>query len=139
MTGPAGSSGGRDLRLERVTKRFGSVVAVAVRPPSIPLGRRAGLAASLATSRMVSVRLVPGAEKMPSANFTSPASTLNMWAAIARALVTILSVATWNAELPMVAVREPPVPSPKNTWSVSPWMYCTSLGSRPSRSHTSCL
>ena len=105
----------------------------------MPLGRRAGLAASLAMSRMVSVRLVPGAEKMPSENFTSSASTLSIWAAMARALVTILSVATWKAELPMVAVRDPPVPSPKNTWSVSPWMYCTSRGSRPRRSQTSCL
>ena len=50
-----------------------------------------------------------------------------------------LSVAMWKAEPAMVAEREPPVPSPKNTSSVSPWMYCTSLGSRPSRSQTICL
>ena len=51
----------------------------------------------------------------------------------------IFSVAMWNAEPAMVAEREPPVPSPKNTWSVSPCMYCTSSGSRPSRSQTICL
>jgi hypothetical protein len=34
----------------------------------------------------------------------------------------------WNAEPDMVAEREPPVPSPKNTLSVSPWMYSMSSG-----------
>ena len=44
-----------------------------------------------------------------------------------------------NAEPASVAEREPPVPSPKNTSSVSPWIYCTSCGSSPSRSQTICL
>ena len=39
----------------------------------------------------------------------------------------------------MVAEREPPVPSPKNTLSVSPWMYSMSFGWMPSLSATICL
>ena len=39
----------------------------------------------------------------------------------------------------MVAEREPPVPSPKNTLSVSPWMYSMSFGCTPSLSATTCL
>ena len=39
----------------------------------------------------------------------------------------------------MVAEREPPVPSPKNTLSVSPWMYSMSFGWMPSLSATTCL
>src|SRR5271169_1086457 len=50
----------------------------------MPLGRRAGLAASLATSWMVRVSLVAGAENTPSANFTALASTLRAKAAISR-------------------------------------------------------
>ena len=37
------------------------------------------------------------------------------------------------------AEREPPVPSPKKTWSVSPCRYCTARGSSPRRSQTICL
>ena len=39
----------------------------------------------------------------------------------------------------MVAEREPPVPSPKNTLSVSPWMYSMLSGCTPSLSATTCL
>ncbi len=105
----------------------------------MPFGSLAGCAACLATSLMVSVWLVLGDEKMPSVKLTSSCATLSIWAAIALALATIFSVATWKAEPARVAEREPPVPSPKNTRSVSPWMYWVSAGSRPRRSHTNCL
>ena len=65
---------------------------------------------------MVSVRLVFGLENTPSANFMSATSTLSRWAAICFALVTILlAPRAGTAEPPIVAEREPPVPSPTNT------------------------
>ncbi len=64
---------------------------------------------------MVSVRLVFGLENSPSANFTSATSTLSRWAAICFALVTIFCAAIWQALPPIVAEREPPVPSPTKT------------------------
>jgi hypothetical protein len=44
------------------------------------------------------------------------------------ALATIFSLTMTKAPPLMVAEREPPVPMPKATLSVSPWMYFTSLG-----------
>ena len=79
-----------------------------------------GSMASFATSLMLSVRLVLGLEKTPSAKLMSAASTLSRWAASCFALVVILSAAMSTADPPMVAEREPPVPSPRKTWSVSP-------------------
>ena len=43
-------------------------------------------------------------------------------AAIALPLASTFSAASVNAEPENAAEREPPVPSAKNTWSVSPWM-----------------
>ena len=83
-------------------------------------GSLAGCAAVTATSLMVTVWLVCLLENMPSSNLTSSAGTLSRCAAIAVAFTVILSLAISIAEPPMVAEREPPVPSPKNTWSVSP-------------------
>src|ERR1700739_1077729 len=51
-------------------------------PTSMPLGSRAGLAASFATSLMVVVRFVPAAENTPSANFTSSSATPSRCAAL---------------------------------------------------------
>ena len=53
----------------------------------MPFGSFAGSMASFATSLMVSVRLVLGLEKTPSAKLMSSASTLSRWAAICFALV----------------------------------------------------
>jgi hypothetical protein len=53
-------------------------------------------------------------------------------AAIALAFSMIFTPALWNAAPDMVAEREPPVPSPRNTLSVSPWMYSMSFGCMPS-------
>ena len=58
-----------------------------------PAGILAGLAASMATSLMVMVRLVFGDENTPSAKLTSAASTLSACAAIALAFSITLSVA----------------------------------------------
>ena len=91
-------------------------------------GSFAGFTAFCATSLMVMVWLVLVLEKMPSLKLTSAGSTLRLCAAIALALVITFSAALWNAEPDMVAERDPPVPSPKNTLSVSPWMYSMSFG-----------
>ena len=79
------------------------------------LGSLVGSIASLATSLMVSVRLVLGLENMPSAKLMSAALTLRRCAAIALPLVAILSAAAATADPPIVAEREPPVPSPTKT------------------------
>ena len=51
-----------------------------------------------------------------------------MCAAIFLALAMIFSLTMTKRRPAIVAEREPPVPSPKNTASVSPWMYLTSFG-----------
>ncbi len=71
---------------------------------------------------MVSVWLLFGVENTPSANLMSATSTLSMWAAIALPLASTFSAAMVKAEPENAAEREPPVPSAKNTWSVSPWI-----------------
>ena len=86
-------------------------------------GSFAGSAAARATSCMVNVRLVFGLEKIPSAKLTSPASTPSRWAASVLALAMIFSTAPWNADPASVAERDPPVPWPKKTLSVSPCTY----------------
>ena len=86
-------------------------------------GSLAGSAAARATSGMVKVRLVFGLAKIPSAKFTSATSTPSRWAASAFALAVIFPIAPWNADPASVAEREPPVPWPKKTLSVSPCTY----------------
>ena len=88
----------------------------------MPLGRFLGSSAAGASSLIDSVRLVLLVEKTPSSKRSSSGSTCSMCAAMARALATTFSLARWKAEPAMAEEREPPVPSPKNTWSVSPWM-----------------
>ena len=88
---------------------------------------------------MVMVWLDLVLEKMPSLKFTSAASTFMLCAAIALALTMTFSPALWKAAPDIVAERDPPVPSPKNTLSVSPWMYSMSFGWMPSLSATTCL
>ena len=80
-----------------------------------------------------------GWRKCRPAKLTSPASTSSRWAASFFALAMIFSSAPWNADRRSVAEREPPVPSPKNTLSVSPCTYSTSIGMNAERSQTSCL
>ena len=60
-------------------------------------------------------------------------------AAIFLPLAMILSAAIHSAEPPITVEREPLVPMPNATRSVSPSMYCTSFGSMPSRSLSTCL
>ena len=55
------------------------------------------------------------------------------------ALAMTLSAAIHKAEPPITVEREPLVPMPKATRSVSPSMYCTVAGSRPSFSFSTCL
>ena len=90
-------------------------MAAATSPGSMPGGSLAGIAASRATSGKVRVWLVAGAENTPSVNVTAAGSAFSAKAAIARALAITLSAAAATAEPPSVAVREPPVPSPKAT------------------------
>ena len=94
--------------------------ALANRPGSTSFGRFFGSNEATAISLMESVWLVVPDENTPSSNLRSASATLSMWAAMVRALATIFSVARWKAEPAMLDEREPPVPSPKNTWSVSP-------------------
>ena len=54
-------------------------------------------------------------------------------------LAMTLSAAIHKAEPPITVEREPLVPMPKATRSVSPSMYCTSAGSSPSFSLSTCL
>src|SRR5216684_1685209 len=63
----------------------------------------------------VSVSLVADAENTPSAKLTRAGSAFRAKAAMARALSITLRQAASTAAPPSVAVREPPVPSPKNT------------------------
>ena len=93
-----------------------------MKPGSMPGGTCFGLVASLATSLMVSERLDLGDENTPSAKSTSPTSTSNWCAAMRLPFSITLSDAISSAEPPMVAEREPPVPSPSATASVSPEM-----------------
>jgi hypothetical protein len=70
---------------------------------------------------MVNLRFERGAEKRPSSKLISSPSAPRTEAATALALATILSVARWTADPPSAAERDPPVPSPIATFSVSPW------------------
>ena len=70
---------------------------------------------------MVMVWLLLVEEKMPSSNLMSAASTFHICAAIFFAFSMMRSAAWLKAEPQIAAVREPPVPVPKKTLSVSPW------------------
>ena len=67
----------------------------------------------------------------------SPASS--RWPASFLPFSITLPAAMNSAEPPSTVEREPLVPMPKATRSVSPSMYCTSSGSMPSRSFRICL
>ena len=69
----------------------------------------------------------------------SPSAASSSFAAIFVPFAMTLSAAMTTALPPMTVEREPIVPMPKPTRSVSPSMYFTSRGSRPSRSWRICL
>src|SRR5207248_2470729 len=88
-------------------------------------------------------RSVPATAKLPplspTANSMSASAASSRCAASRLPLAMILSAAIHSAEPPITVEREPLVPIPKATRSVSPSMYCTSAGSSPSRSFRICL
>ena len=69
---------------------------------------------------MVMVRLVFGDENTPSAKFDVVGVDLERMRGDGAPSRSLCRVAIRKAEPAMVAEREPPVPSPKNTSSVSP-------------------
>src|SRR5712691_8028125 len=105
----------------------------------MPRGIRAGWNAARATSLRPSVRSVPTTPNLPSSNFTSASAHSSRCAAIFLLLASTLSAAVHSAVPPMTVEREPIVPMPQATRSVSPSMYRTSRGSRPRRSWRICL
>ena len=117
----------------------GTNVPVSYRPGSIPAGRRGGWNAARATSSSATARSVPTTLNLPSANFTSPSAASSRRAAIFWPLATTLSAAFHSAVPPITVEREPIVPMPQPTRSVSPSMYLTLWGSRPRRSCRICL
>ena len=86
----------------------------------MPAGSLSSWNAALATSWMPSARSVPAMTKRPSLNSTSPSDASSMCAASFLPLAMILSLTIAMALPLMVVEREPPVPMPKATASVSP-------------------
>src|ERR1700722_4848311 len=81
---------------------------------------------------------VPATVNFPSLNSMSPSAASSTKAAPFLALASILSSALTIADMPTGPEREPYVPMPNCTLSVSPWtIEMLSIGS-PSRSDTSC-
>ena len=89
--------------------------AVAASPGSMPAGSFAGTIASAAISFVVMVRFDFDDENTPSAKLMSLSSSLSACAAILIAFSITFSLARKKAAPPMVAEREPPVPSPYQT------------------------
>ena len=88
----------------------------------MPRGIRAGWNAARATSLSPSVRSVPTTPKLPSWNCTSASAHSNRCAAIFLPLASTLSAAVHRDDPPMTVEREPIVPMPQATRSVSPSM-----------------
>ena len=98
----------------------------------MPFGSLPNSNAAFATSWMPTPRSVPAMAKRPSLNSMSTSAASSMWAASFLPLVITLS-ATMTMAPPLIVVeREPPVPMPKATASVSPWMNLILSGSTPS-------
>ena len=81
-----------------------------------------GLNAAIATSFSVTLLSVPLTVKLPSANSMSCSAASSRWPASFLPLAITLSAAMNSAEPPITVEREPMVPMPKATRSVSPSM-----------------
>src|SRR5215470_9258098 len=90
-----------------------------------------------ATSPQAADLSVPATVNLPSLNTMSPSAASNMCAATFFALASILSSALTIADIPTAPEREPYVPMPNCTLSVSPCTIDTFSIGVPSRSATS--
>src|SRR5215475_14852253 len=81
---------------------------------------------------------VPATVNLPSLNTMSPSAASSMCAATFFALASILSSALTIADIPTAPEREPYVPMPNCTLSVSPCTTETFSNGMPRRSETSC-
>ena len=88
----------------------------------MPGGSWAGWNAARATSFSATARSVPDHANLPSANLTSASAASSRRAAIFWPLAMTLSAAIHSAVPPITVEREPIVPMPKATRSVSPSM-----------------
>ena len=95
--------------------------------------------AALATSRRVTERSVPATVNLPSAKPISASDVSSICAAIRLPLAAILSAASTMAEPPIEVERDPKVPMPKVTRSVSPSTTRMSSISMPRCSLRICL
>src|SRR5215467_7732297 len=81
---------------------------------------------------------VPATVNLPSLNTMSPSAASSRWEATFLALASTLSSALTIADIPTAPEREPYVPIPNCTLSVSPCTIETFSNGMPSRSETSC-
>ena len=105
----------------------------------MPGGSLSSWNAVLPISWMPRARSVPAMVKRPSLNSMSASDASRRCAASFLPLAMIFSLTSTIAPPLIVVEREPPVPMPKATASVSPWMNLTEWGSTPSRSTRICV
>ena len=105
----------------------------------MPAGSFSSWNADFATSWMPMPRSVPAMAKRPSLNSMSSSAASSRCAASFLPLAMIFSLTRTMAPPLIVVEREPPVPMPNATASVSPWMNLIWSGSTPSRSTRICV